>query len=208
MQVAIIGSGNVGGALAGALRRSGHHVVFGVRSPRPDQPEELPVAQAANTADVAILAVPFGAAADVIASAAGFEGKILVDATNPLAMGEAGLGLTLGFDTSGAERIAALAPGAHVFKTFNQTGFENMADARRYAAPPVMFVAGDNAAAKPAVMTLVTDAGFEAVDAGGLHAARLLEPFGMLWIELARKRGLGSDFVFTVQRKRQDGSRI
>ena len=47
----------------------------------------------------------------------------------------------------------------------------------------------------------VTDAGFEAIDAGGLRAARLLEPLAMLWIELALKRGLGSGFTFTVQRK-------
>jgi len=47
----------------------------------------------------------------------------------------------------------------------------------------------------------VADAGFEAVDIGGLAAARLLEPFGMLWVELARKHRLGPDFVFTMQRK-------
>ncbi|MBV9748685.1 MAG: hypothetical protein JO157_07715, partial [Acetobacteraceae bacterium] len=90
---------------------------------------------------------------------------------------------------------------AKVFKTFNQTGFETMADTRPYAARPVMFVAGDDEAAKPMVLGLVADAGFEAVDAGGLRAARLIEPLAMLWIELARKRGFGSDFAFTLQRK-------
>ncbi len=50
-------------------------------------------------------------------------------------------------------------------------------------------------------MTLVSDAGFEAVDVGGLRAARLLELLAMLWIELARKRGMGSDFAFSLQRK-------
>jgi predicted dinucleotide-binding enzyme len=63
-----------------------------------------------------------------------------------------------------------------------------------------MFVAGDDAAAKPTVLQLVTDAGFEAIDLGNLQTARLLEPFAMLWIELARKRGMGSDFIFTLQR--------
>jgi hypothetical protein len=64
-----------------------------------------------------------------------------------------------------------------------------------------MFVAGDDDAGKLAVLRLVSDAGFEAADAGPLRAARLLEPLAMLWIELARKRGLGSDFSFALQRK-------
>jgi predicted dinucleotide-binding enzyme len=201
MQVAIIGSGNVGQALAQALRRAGHQVTFGARNPAAGKPDETSTAEAARHADAIILAIPFAAAGEVIAAASGFAGQILIDATNPLGMGEGGLGLTMGFSASGAEQIAALAPAARVFKTFNQTGFENMADARAYADRPVMFVAGDDAAGKPTVLSLVTDAGFEAVDAGGLRAARLLEPLAMLWIELARKRGLGSDFVFALQRK-------
>ena len=96
----------------------------------------------APTAGGRILVVPFAAAGEVIAAASGFAGKILVDATNPIGMTASGLGLTAGFDTSGAEAIAALAPRAKVFKAFNQTGFENMADARRFAVrgsmrPPV-----------------------------------------------------------------------
>ena len=201
MQIAIIGTGNVGSALAQALGRAGHHVVFGTRAPEQGKPGQTGIAEAVECADATILAVPFDAVADVIAAANGFSGKVLIDATNPLGMVEGGLGLTMGFETSGAERIAAMAPAALVFKTFNQTGFENMADARGYPTRPVMFVAGDDAGAKPAVLTLVADAGFEAIDAGGLRAARLLEPFAMLWIELARKRGLGSDFSFTLQRK-------
>jgi len=201
MNVAIIGTGQVGRALAAALRQSGHTVVFGARTPDAAQPDETTIAHAVDQADATILAIPFAAAGDVIAAAEGFAGRILIDATNPLGMREHGLSLTCGFETSGAEAIAAMAPLAHVFKAFNQTGFENMADAATYAARPVMFVAGDNEGAKPLVLDLVASAGFEAVDAGGLHASRLLEPLAMLWIELARKRGLGPDFAFTLQRK-------
>jgi predicted dinucleotide-binding enzyme len=200
MNIAIIGSGNVGGALAQALGRAGHGVRFGTRTPDPGKANEATVADVVQQADLTILAVPFDAAADVIAAAGGFAGKLLIDATNPLGMRDGALGLTMGFDTSGAERIAALAPKARVFKAFNQTGFENMADARRYPSRPAMFVAGDDETAKPTVMTLVADAGFEAIDAGGLRAARLLEPLAMLWISLARMRGLGPNFTFTVQR--------
>jgi 8-hydroxy-5-deazaflavin:NADPH oxidoreductase len=142
-----------------------------------------------------------GAVRDVIAAAGRFAGKILIDATSPLGMGSRGLGLTMGSSTSGAETIAAMAPGAMLFKAFNQTGFENMADATAYATRPVTFVAGDDAAAKPLVMGLVTDAGFEPVDAGDMAESQLLEAYAMLWIELLRKRGLGSDFTFTLQCK-------
>lgn len=145
--------------------------------------------------------MPYGAAGNVIAAAGGFDGKIVIDATNLLGMVEGGLGLTRGFSTSGAEEIAALAPGARVFKAFNQTGWENMLDAGPYPSRPVMFFAGDDDAGRSVVSALVTGAGFEAIDLGGLRAARLLEPYAMLWIELARKRGFGSDFSFALQRK-------
>ncbi len=168
MKVAIIGSGQVGAALAGALRRAGHEVVFGVKTPKAGDPDQSGVAEAVSRADATILAVPFSAAADVIEAASGFTGKIVIDATNPLGMGEEGLGLTMGFATSGAEQIALMAPQARIFKTFNQTGFENMADAGAYATRPVMFVAGDDAEGKRTVLALVASAGFEPVDTGGL----------------------------------------
>lgn len=201
MRIAIIGTGNVGRALAQALERAGHTIVFGTRSPDPSSANQVTVAEAVAGAEATILAVPFAAVPDVIAAAGGFAGKVVIDATNPLGMGSRGLGLIMGFTTSGAETIAALAPSARLFKAFNQTGFENMADASAYPTRPVMFVAGDDTAAKPLVMRLVADAGFEALDAGGLPESRLLEAYAMLWIELARKRGLGSDFAFTLQRK-------
>src|SRR6476659_50092 len=101
LQVAIIGSGNVGMALAQALRRGGHQVVFGSRDPQPGQPDMLGIADAVRQADATILAVPFNAVADVVAAASGFAGRILIDATNPLGMDQGGLGLTVGFTTSG-----------------------------------------------------------------------------------------------------------
>ena len=201
MRVAIIGTGSVGGALAQALERAGHTIIFGTRTPDRTRPSQSTIAEAVAGADATILAVPFTAVPDVVVAAGGFAGKIVIDATNPLGMGPRGLGLTMGFTTSGAETIAALAPQAKLFKAFNQTGFENMGDARGYAVRPAMFVAGDDGAAKPLVLQLVTDAGFEAIDAGGLPESRLLEAHAMLWIELARKRGLGSNFAFTLLRK-------
>ncbi len=200
MNVAIVGAGNVGQALASALRRGGHQVTYAVRQPDPGQVDQKPMADAVAAADIAVLAVPYGAAAGILQHAA-FAGKIVIDATNPLGMGSTGLGLTVGFDSSGAEILAAAAPKVRLVKTFNQTGFENMADARVYSARPVMFAASDDAEARSIALSLVADAGFEAIDLGALRQARLLEPFAMLWIELARKGGVGSGFAFTLIRK-------
>lgn len=200
MHIAIIGAGQVGQALARAFRRAGHSVVFGVREAEADGAERRAIAAAVAGADLSILAVPFNAAGGILADPV-FAGRIVVDATNPLAMGEHGLGLTTGHVSSGAEQIAAAAPHARVVKAFNQTGFENMADAAGYRAPPVMFVASDDAEATRRVMDLAEDVGFEAIDAGPLRQARLLEPLAMLWIELARKRGQGANFAFHLQRR-------
>jgi predicted dinucleotide-binding enzyme len=76
-----------------------------------------------------------------------------------------------------------------VFKTLNQTGFENMQSAGSFTPPVVMYVAGDDDARKPLVLSLVSQLGFQAVDAGPLRTARLLEPMAMLWIYMALVRG-------------------
>jgi predicted dinucleotide-binding enzyme len=64
-----------------------------------------------------------------------------------------------------------------------------------------MFVCGDDDAAKPMVLRLVADLGFEAVDAGELKVARLLEPLAMLWIHLAMRQGLGREIAFALLRR-------
>jgi len=88
--------------------------------------------------------------------------------------------------------------GAFVFKTLNTTGAGNMAEAADYPVKPVMLVAGDDAGRKRTVMELVGKLGFESVDAGPLKNARLLEPFAMVWIDQAMKRGRGRDFAFAL----------
>ena len=119
---------------------------------------------------------------------------MLVDATNPLAPGLAGL--SLGAHTSGAEQIAERARGASVVKAFNTTGAENLADSRYAQGQPMMPVAGDDAAARQQVLALATLIGFDAVDMGPLAAARYLEPLAMVWIHLAFKQGQGRRFAF------------
>jgi len=204
MRIAIIGAGNVGGALGRGWLAAGHDVVWGVRDAAryPDLPAQRlsdPVTSA-READAIVLATPWPATQAAVAALGDLAGRTIIDTTNPLRMGADGLELELGFDTSAGEVVAGWATGAHVFKTLNITGSGNMDSARRYATPPVMFVAGDHADAKPAVMGLVADLGFEPVDAGPLRTARLMEPMAMLWIEQALKRGWGPDFAFAVER--------
>jgi predicted dinucleotide-binding enzyme len=141
-----------------------------------------------------ILAVPYTAAQGVAGDIADWRQKILVDATNPLAPGLAGL--SLGTNTSGAEQIAVAARGARVVKAFNTTGADNMADSAYAAGRIFMPVCGDDAEARARVLALASLLGFDAVDCGELKAARYLEPFAMTWIHLALKMGHGRRFAF------------
>ncbi len=203
MSISIIGAGNVGMALGQALTQRGQQVVFGV--PEPAKYESVvaalgPQASISSTqgaiaaSDLVILAIPYGAVATLARSVSDWQGKVLVDATNPLAPALAGL--SLGTTTSGAEELARLAQGARVVKAFNTTGAENMADTNYPGGTPFMPVCGDDAQARERVVALATLVGFDAVDCGPLSAARYLEPFGMTWIHMAIKLGLGRRFAF------------
>ena len=209
MKIAVIGAGNVGRALGENWRGKHHDVVYGVRDPDDAKSKALGAGRvlatnaAAEKADVIVLATPWPAAEAACKSLGQVSGKIVVDCTNPLAMGPQGLSLAAGFSTSGGEQVQGWCAGASVFKTLHQCGAETMAAPNRMAQRPVTFVAGDDAARKPAVLGLVADLGFEAVDAGPLANARLLEPYAMLWIDLAFKRGQGRDFAFALTRPAQ-----
>ena len=208
MTISILGAGNVGLALAGAVTRRGETVVLGVPQPAKyaaavaalgERARLTTTAEAVAAGEVVILAVPHTAVAAIAHSVDDWQAKVLVDATNPLAPGLAGL--TLGTTTSGAEELARLARGARVVKAFNSTGAENMADARFPGGVPMMPVCGDDAQARQRVMALATLIGFEAVDMGPLSAARYLEPFAMTWIHLAFRQGFGRRFAFGLLRR-------
>jgi predicted dinucleotide-binding enzyme len=205
MKIAILGAGSVGQALASGWQKAGHDIRFGVRDASRDRGgiPAAPVADAAAASEVVVIATPWPDTRAAIQSAGDLTGRILIDCTNALGAGPEGLHLVVGFATSAGEQVAQWARGASVFKTLNQVGANVMADARAFGPPaPVMFVAGDDAARKPAVLSLVADLGFEAVDAGPLRNARLLEPFAMLWIDQALTRGVGRDFAFAITRRR------
>jgi 8-hydroxy-5-deazaflavin:NADPH oxidoreductase len=210
MKIGIIGSGNVGGALGGRWARLGHEVIFGTRNPQGVEMQQLSaktsgktsaatLADTARQGEVLLLSTPWPATQEVIAGLGELSGKILIDATNPLLPDLSGL--TVGTTTSAGEQVAEWARGAKVVKAFNTVGANIMANPSFEGHRPVMFYCGDDAEAKHVVAKLIAELVFEAVDAGPLHQARLLEPFALLWISLAYAQGMGRDFAFELLRR-------
>lgn len=206
MKIALIGAGNVGQALAKAIVQRGEVVIFGVQEPVKyevvAQDIGIPVmtvTQAVAQAEMVILAVPYAATASIARSIPDWQGKILVDSTNPLA--SALTGLSVGTTDSGAETLARHANNARVVKAFNTTGAENMANSHYSSGQVFMPVCGDDVAARQQVIALATLLGFDAVDMGGLQVARYLEPFAMTWIHLAILQGYGRNFAFGLLRR-------
>jgi predicted dinucleotide-binding enzyme len=156
------------------------------------------VVEAGIFAEVVVLATPWQATEAAIREAGDLTDKVVIDCTNPLTPDFTRL--TMGHTTSGQEEVAKWAKGAKVFKAFNQTGFNIMANPVLEDRRAVMFVCGDDQDRKPTVLQLVRDIGFEAVDAGDSAVARLLEPLGMLWIHLALAQAMGRDWAFGVLR--------
>jgi len=187
MQIAIIGSGNVGRALASSMTKAGHGVTLSAADEahaREAAAQSGATAASSNedavsSADVVVLAVPAGsldAIADEIGDA--LKGKVVVDVANrptPPADGPA---------TSIAEELQGKLPGTSVVKAFNTAFASRQANPRVAGIATDGFVAGDDAAAKQTVLELVESIGFRPVDAGSLMAARTLE--GMAWLNISR----------------------
>jgi predicted dinucleotide-binding enzyme len=187
--------------LGAAWRNRCHEVTFGVRNP--DDPKYASLGgvrtneSAAAAADVVVLCTPWQSTEAAVQGCGDLSGKILIDCTNPLTPDFAAL--EVGLATSGAEEVAKWARGARVCKAMNQIGAPMM-DGPQVPGKPVMFVCGDDDAAKSVTAGLVTELGFETIDAGDLKVARLLEPYGLLWIHLALRRGFGTNFAFGLLR--------
>ncbi|HET7609456.1 MAG TPA: NADPH-dependent F420 reductase [Gammaproteobacteria bacterium] len=183
--VAMIGTGNVGAALGRRFAEHGHAVVYGSRDPSAADVRELVAvtghgavarsqAQAAASADIVVLAVPWTAVEDVVRALPDLTGKIVVDPTNPRVTAGDGFA-DYPIEDSNAERIARLAPGATVVKAFSTLGFETMLDPTVAGGPVTVPIVGDDRAAKERVAVLAREIGLEAVDVGPLRHARIIE---------------------------------
>ena len=206
MNIVIVGAGNVGRALGGGWLKARHNVTMAVRDTAGSKVAGLrqqgfgivASEDAAAAGDVIVLAVPWAALSAAVKGLGSLAGKIVVDATNPLAPD---MSLAIGHDDSAGESVARLAPGARVIKAFNTTGANNMADSRYAGGKPMMAVAGDDAEAKATVMALAGDLGFEPIDTGPLAMSRHLEPMAMVWIKLAIVQKMGRNFSFALLRR-------
>jgi predicted dinucleotide-binding enzyme len=198
--IAIIGTGHVGGGLGARLGAAHHVIIYGSR--HPDDPEVrallarsgagasalLPAAAAAK-AGVIILAVPWPAAEDAIKSMGELSGKVIIDTTNPIARDEHNRPAEFTLPMSGAELIQSWAPGAHVVKAFNTTNWLVLSDPVIAGGPVSIPMAGDDAAAKSRVSALVSEVGFDPVDAGPLRNAKLIEGMALLYIRMKNMDG-------------------
>jgi len=210
MTIGIIGSGNVGGTLGSRWAHLGHEVVFGSRKAAGSGMQKLAaeagptarvasLSEAAAAADTLLLSTPWAAAKSTVEGLGDLTGKVLIDALNPLLPDLSGL--AVGTTSSAAEQVAGWARGARVVKAFNTVGYNIMANPVFRSELPVMFYCGDNDAAKQEVKPLIEELGFEAIDAGPLAQARVLEPFALLWISLAYTQGLGREIGFKLLRR-------
>ena len=193
MTLAIIGTGNMAKGLATVFSAAGNDIVFGSRNP---SDTSVSIADAVAKAEIVFLAVPYDAAAEVVAAANGFAGKIVVDLTNPMKADFSGL--AIGFTTSAAEEIARLAPQAKVVKGFNTLFATVLQNGGKAAGiPATVLLAGDDADALSKVEALINAAGLKAIVAGPLAAARNIEAVAALNIGLGYGQGKGTDIAPT-----------
>lgn len=206
MIIAIIGTGNVGGALAQRFVKAGHTVLVGARFPLSQKSITLatkigedrfttPLA-AAQQAEVIILATPATKAVEVAEELGDTTGKVIIDTMNTVrGMGPEGFSNT-------TDAILAHTATRDVVKCFNSTGFENMLDPHYGNEAADMFVAGDSAKGKAVAIQLAKDAGFgECYDLGGNDTFALLEQFALSWITLAIFQGYGRGIAFKVLKR-------
>jgi 8-hydroxy-5-deazaflavin:NADPH oxidoreductase len=208
-KIAVLGAGNVGGALARIWSKAGHSVVFGLPDPKGQRAQErlrsTPEIKAttndaaAAQAEIVVLTVPWDAAQTAIEACGELTGKIIIDCTNPVSSDLKGL--VIGTSTSAAEQVASWARGAHVVKAFNTIGAPCYGNARFGSETADGFFCGDDDAAKKTVQELIEQVGLHPADVGPLSNARWLEAIAMLWIDLAINRGQGVNHAFKLLRR-------
>lgn len=173
--LSILGTGNMGQAIAGKATSGGHTVqLLGSND-----------GDTAVSGDVVVLAVPYSAVEEVISHRREqLAGRIVVDITNPLDF-ETFDSLVVPADSSATAEIAAALPNSHVLKAFNTTLAATVAAGSVGTAPTTVLIAGDDADAKSTLADIVVSGGLNAVDVGGLSRARELEALGFLQLTLA-----------------------
>jgi 8-hydroxy-5-deazaflavin:NADPH oxidoreductase len=207
MRIGILGSGLMGGKLGTILSRAGHDVAFSyarseaklkslVRqaggSARSGTPRD-----AAQNADVVLLAVHWSQVTDVLDQAGDLPGKVIVTCCLP--MNDDNSVLVVGRTSSAAEELARMIPDARIVCAFNTVPSEVLfavyAAGRKTNRPGLVYC-GDDANANRVAAGLIRDVGFEPIDAGPLRIARYTEPFGLLIGQLAYEGSRGPEVAY------------
>lgn len=200
MKIAIIGTGNVGGALATNWAKKGHTIYLGVQDANDFKGKELlqnpntaamSIAEAVAKSDVVLIATPPTAIFDIIGAAGDFSGKVVIDATNTV--------MKRPEPYATAYHALTDKTQGEVVKCFNTTGFENMKNPAYNGEGIDMFMAGDSVHAKEVAKQLALDCGFGTCwDFGKADKVELLEKFALSWINLAIMQGHGRNLAFKV----------
>lgn len=197
MKYAVIGSGDVGQALAKGLVDAGHQVMIGTRDTskkdlkwtKKHDKDKLQVgsfAEAADFGEMAFLAVAWHASENVLGIVRPeLSGKIVIDVTNPLLFSEdEGPQLAVGHNMSAGEMVQQTLIDSHVVKTLNTVNYRHMVHPKFKHGTPTMFLCGNNNSAKAKVSELLVELGWSDIqDIGSIEKSRLLEPLCLLWVE-------------------------
>jgi predicted dinucleotide-binding enzyme len=194
MKVGVLGSGDVAKALAAGFIKNGHQTMVGTRDKAKlaEWQHEHPKAQVGSFSETAAfgevlaLGVKGSIAADVLrrAGSANLDGKLVMDACNPIADAppvNGVLKLFTKFDDSLMERLQREFPKAHFVKAFNSVGNGQFVDPQYKGGPPTMFICGNDENAKATTARILDQFGWETADMGTVEAARAIEPLCMLW---------------------------
>ena len=210
MKIAILGAGSVGATLGKAWSKQGHEVIFGVRDINAPKVKTLlaetenkaiaeTLPEAAQQAEVVVLTVPWESVPEVLQVVGTLDGKILLDATNPLIANR--LDSAVELSISGSEQVATWFTGARVVKIFNTIGWEVMDNPQFGSESATLFYAGDDAEAKQIAADLAKVIGFEPIDAGNLASAKFLESLASFWGQLAYGQGMGRNIAWRLLRR-------
>ena len=192
-RVGVLGSGQVAQVLAAGFKKHGYDVQIGSRDPR--KLEEFSAksgiaagdfAATAAYGEIVVLAVKGTAALEVLglAGAANLDGKVVIDANNPIADEPPQNGVIRFFtgpNDSLMERLQAALPGARFVKSWSCVGNPFMVNPSFPGGPPTMFICGNDAAAKGTVSGILEQFGWASADMGLVESARAIEPLCQLW---------------------------
>ncbi len=202
--IAIIGTGDVAGALGPEFAELGHDIVYGSRDPHRDTVKALvertggsayatTPSESVVGADIVVLAVPGALVEAITLSLGDLSGKIIIDPTNYFTAHSDGMPMMAG-TTSNGEIIQAAAPDAFVVKAFSTLNWQTMVDPDSAGGPVSVPLVGNSVDAKATVAALAEGMGLDAIDLGPIRYARHVEGMLIVWINANFYGGTGFEY--------------